>query len=531
MNNTLDYIRMFLQFPIALRRLLKHTMTLDNACRIVRERMEHREENFLRIVKRSVYGYPCSPYLALLKMVGCEFEDLSALVKQRGLEGALCKLREEGFYVTFEEFKGRKPIIRFGKTIPVEARDFDNPFAQRDYTSQTSGSTGLATYVALNLDYFVDKLPHQMFILSAYGIMGVPTAYWLSILPGNGLQAILQRTDLREPLHHWFSYLGWRESKYWLKYDVATLYMFFWLHTLGACVPFPKIVNLNQPLVIARWIHDTLKTHSRCVLNTLPSHALRVAVAAQESGFDLTGATVRIAGEPVTPAKVAEMRRVGLRVVPIYAMTETCNIALGCVNPTAADDMHLFKDAFALITYPYPVEGSGITVPAFNLSTLLDSTSKLMLNVQIDDYGIVEERTCGCELETYGYTTHLREIHSYSKLVGEGVTLIENEMLRILEEILPARFGGSSLDYQLVEQEDKQGFTRLYLLIHPRIEIVDEQAVIEAVLKGLRGSSPMADAARTVWQQAHTLRIMRQEPVVTAAGKLLPLHIQRYIKT
>jgi hypothetical protein len=75
MNNTLDYIRMFLQFPIALRRLLKHTMTLDNACRIVRERMEHREENFLRIVKRSVYGYPCSPYLALLKMVGCEFED------------------------------------------------------------------------------------------------------------------------------------------------------------------------------------------------------------------------------------------------------------------------------------------------------------------------------------------------------------------------------------------------------------------------------------------------------------------------
>ena len=233
----------------------------------------------------------------------------------------------------------------------------------------------------------------------------------------------------------------------------------------------------------------------------------------------------------MTPAKVAEMRRVGLRVVPIYAMTETCNIALGCVNPTAADDMHLFKDAFALITYPYPVEGSGITVPAFNLSTLLDSTSKLMLNVQIDDYGIVEERTCGCELETYGYTTHLREIHSYSKLVGEGVTLIENEMLRILEEILPARFGGSSLDYQLVEQEDKQGFTRLYLLIHPRIEIVDEQAVIEAVLKELRGSSPMADAARTVWQQAHTLRIMRQEPVVTAAGKLLPLHIQRYIKT
>jgi hypothetical protein len=527
MSNTIDYIRMFLQFPVALRRLLKHTLTLDDARQIVRERMEHRGDNFLRIIKRNVYGYPRSPYFALLKMAGCEFEDLSELVKQHGLEGTLLKLREEGVYVTFEEFKGRKPIIRFGKTIPVKASDFDNPFARRTYTSQTSGSTGLATYVALNLDYFADKMPHQILFLNAYNVVGALTAYWQSILPGAGLQGLLLRTDLREPLHYWFSPQGWRESKYWLKYDVATLYMFFWLRTLGACVPFPKIVNLNQPLVIARWIHNTLKTHSRCVLHTHPSHALRVAVAAQEARFDLTGATVRIAGEPVTPAKVAEMKRVGLRVVPGYSMTEVSAIALGCVNPIAADDMHLFKDAFALITYPYIVEGFGIKVPAFNLTTLLDSTSKLMFNVQIDDYGMVEERSCGCEYETYGYTTHLREIRSYSKLVGESVTLIGNEMLRILEEELPARFGGSSLDYQLVEEEDKQGFTRLYLLIHPRIEIANEQVVIEVVLKGLRGSSPMADAARTVWQQAHSLRIKRQEPVVTAGGKFLPLRIQQ----
>lgn len=527
MNNTIDYIRTFGQFPVALRRLLKHTLTLDDVQRIVRERMEHREDNFLRIIKKSVYDHPSSPYLALLKMVGCEFEDLNLLVKNQGLEGALSKLREEGFYVTFEEFKGRKPITRYGKAIPVKASDFDNPFARRDYTSQTGGSTGLATYVALNLDYFIDKMPHQMLTFSAHNMMGAPIVYWQSILPGSGFHSILQRTDLREPLHHWFSYQGWCESKYWLKYDIATLYMYLWLRLLGARVPFPKIVKLNQPLVIAHWIHNMLKTHPCCVLNGHPSHALRVAIAAYEAGLDLTGATVRIAGEPVTSSKVAMMRRVGLRIVPSYTMTETCNIAVGCVNPIATDDMHLLKDAFALITYPHLVEGFDTIVPAFNLTTLLDTTSKLMINVQVDDYGIVEERTCGCELETYGYITHVREIHSYSKLVGEGVTLIGNEMLRILEEDLPARFGGSSLDYQLMEQEDERGFTRLYLIIHPRIKIIDEQAVIEVVLKGLRGSSPMADAARTVWQQAQTLQIKRQEPVVTAAGKFLPLHIQR----
>jgi hypothetical protein len=103
-------------------------------------------------------------------------------------------------------------------------------------------------------------------------------------------------------------------------------------------------------------------------------------------------------------------------------------------------------------------------------------------------------------------------------------------MLRILEQVLPARFGGNSLDYQMMEEEDERGFTSLYLLIHPRVKIEDEHAVIEVVLNGLRQSSPMADAARTVWQNAQSIRIKRQEPVWTAGGKLLPLHIQRYLQ-
>jgi len=527
MSETLDYLKMFAQFPFALRRFLRHRLTLEEARQIVHERMERREENFLRLVERNVYSFPRSPYLPLLKRAGCELGDLRAIVKQKGLEGALRALRAHGVYVTYEEFKGRKPIVRNGTTVPVRASDFDNPFARRDFPSQTGGSTGLATSVGLSLDYFAARAPYQMLFLSAYDVMNAPTAYWMAILPGSGLQFILQRTDLREPIHRWFSFIGWRDSKYWLKYDLATLYIVFWLRAFGARVPMPEVVKFNQPLVIARWICDTLKTHSRCVLHTNPSHALRVAVAAQEAGLDLTGATVRIGGEPLTPPKLEAMRRVGLRVVPAYGMTETSTSALGCVRPAAADDLHLLRDAFALITYPYPVEAFGITVPAFNLTSLLDSAPKLMLNVQIDDYGIVEERACGCEFESYGYTTHVREIRSYSKLVGEGVTLIGNEMLRILEDVLPGRFGGSPLDYQLTEQEDEQGFTRLYLLIHPRVEIADEQAVIKVVLQGLRESSPMADVARVIWQQAQTIQIKRQEPVWTASGKLMPLHLQR----
>jgi hypothetical protein len=168
-----------------------------------------------------------------------------------------------------------------------------------------------------------------------------------------------------------------------------------------------------------------------------------------------------------------------------------------------------------------------VTVPAFNLTTLLDSAPKIMVNVQIDDHGIVEERTCGCGLEALGYTTHLRQIGSYSKLTGEGVTLIGNELLRVLEEVLPARFGGSLLDYQLVEEEDSQGFTRLILVVSPRVTLGDESQVVAAVLEALGRSSAMADAARIVWQRTGTLQVRRAEPTPGGRGKVMPLRIQR----
>jgi hypothetical protein len=145
--------------------------------------------------------------------------------------------------------------------------------------------------------------------------------------------------------------------------------------------------------------------------------------------------------------------------------------------------------------------------------------------MEVDDYGIVEERKCGCGLETLGYTTHLSDIHSYRKLTGEGVTLVGSEMIHILENVLPARFGGSPLDYQLLEQEDARGLTRLYLTISPRVTLASEQDVIDCVMDALRSSSASADIARSVWQHAGTLQVRRAEPVWTARGKLMPLHI------
>jgi hypothetical protein len=237
--------------------------------------------------------------------------------------------------------------------------------------------------------------------------------------------------------------------------------------------------------------------------------------------------TIMAGGEPPTLAKVREMERAGARFFPNYASSGAGVLGNGCAKPLDASDIHLFKDVHALISFEQHVEGFETNVPAFHLTSLSPRSAKICLNAQMDDYGIVEERACGCELEQYGYTTHVRQVRSFRKLTGEGVTLIGSELLNILENVLPARFGGTPLDYQLVERENQQGLTRVHLVIHPRVEITNPHEVIQVVLNAMRNTSPTSEAARTVWAQTNTLQIERAEPVWSARGKLNPLRVEK----
>ena len=96
----------------------------------------------------------------------------------------------------------------------------------------------------------------------------------------------------------------------------------------------------------------------------------------------------------------------------------------------------------------------------------------------------------------------------------------------ILEETLPGRFGGTVLDYQLIEEDDDRGISRMQLLISPRVTIADERGPIDMFLGALRAFSSRGDATGNVWQQAGTLTVVRREPFVTARGKQ-PVVIRR----
>jgi len=521
-------LRMYVRFAWGLRGFLHHTITLEEAKAIVRRRMAQREANFLRLVEKGIFGYPRSPYLPLLKVAQVELGDIRNMARDKGLEDTLRALREAGVYVTFEEFKGREPIVRDGQVIPVQGWNFDNPYLSHYYYAESGGTTGAGTRVPIDLDHLAATNPLIMLTYDAHGVLGVPTAIWRGILPdSSGINNILRAAPFGHIPRKWFSPTTSHDLRPSLKYRLATQYIIVMGRLSGVPIPSPEPVSLDQAGVVARWAADTLEAHGACLIRTHVSKALRVCIAAQEQGLDLTGTTFMGGGEPPTPAKVRGITCTGARYVPNYFFDEAGHIGTGCVQPADENDNHFFEDHLALIQSPRQVPNSGITVDAFYFTTLLPTAPKLMLNVESDDYGVVEKRSCGCPLESYGFTEHLRHIRSFRKLTGEGVTLVGSEMVRILEEVLPARFGGSPLDYQFLEEEDEQGFTRLSLLVSPKIEIADETEVVGVVLGALGRGSVAADMARAIWRQAGTLRVKRREPILTARGKLMPLHMER----
>lgn len=528
-------IKIWGHFLLGLRGFLRHTISLEEARTIVRQRIAEREANFLRLVERGIFGYSRSPYLPLLKLAGCEMGDIRKMVQTRGLDETLRALREAGVYVTFDEFKGHEPIVRKGKVVSVQAGGFDNPYLHHYYRAESGGTTGTATRISFGLDHLAAESPYFILARDAHGILDVPTAIWLDILPDvSGVHNILCPARMGRVPQKWFSLDTSRYLKRSIsvKGRLATLSMIVMGRLSGVPMPWPEPLSLDQAIVVARWADRALKDHGKCLVHTHVSKALRVCIAAREAGIDLTGATFMVGGEPPTPAKVREISCTGARSLPVYPFSEHGYVGIGCVQPADENDVHFFKDGLALVQFPREVPGSRIKVHAFYFTSLLPTAPKLLLNVESDDYGLIEKRSCGCPLETYGFTEHLRNMRSFRKLTGEGTTLVGSYMERILEEVLPARFGGSPLDYQLLEEEDENGFTRLSLLVHPKIQIADEAAIVEVVLDALRQDSFPdgqgrfgAEGPRIIWNQARTLRVKRTEPILTTRGKLMPLRV------
>ncbi|HUF69159.1 MAG TPA: hypothetical protein VMM79_11010 [Longimicrobiales bacterium] len=510
---------MYGRFLAGLRAYLRNTITVEQARASIAHRLAGREEALLRVAERGFFGHARSPYTGLLAVAGCGYGDFRTLVRDRGIEVALRTLREAGVYFTFEEFKGRQPVVRAGREIAIRQEQFDNPYLSHYYGTRTGGSTGSPSRVSTDLTHLAVQAEQRLALMDAHGVLGIPFAIWRPPLPsGSGINSVLRGAKWGRPPDRWFTPLIHRDFRPSLKFRLANSATIGLGRLYGADLPWPEAVPLDRAIIIAEWMAASRERHGSAVLNTTVSNGVRIAVAAREAGLDLAGTTLYMAGEPLTLAKAKQIADSGARVMTDYGAAESGRLGLGCALPSSESDVHVAMDTHFILAYPREVPNSGEMVTSFHITSIHPSSPKMLLNVEFDDCGVLEERSCGCPLGDLGLTTHLRSIRSFGKLVGEGVSLLGSEMSHILEDVLPARFGGSSLDYQL-EESDDDGYTRLTLVVSPRVTIPDEAHVIEAVLQALREISAGADVARAFWQEGQTFRVRRGQPYTTSRGK------------
>jgi hypothetical protein len=395
----------------------------------------------------------------------------------------------------------------------------------RHIPQYTSGSRGQATPSSFDLAYIRERTVDQTLYLDALGGGGWHHAIWEP--PGGG--AILRLLDfmcLGAPIERWFSPVDPASAA--LHFHRRWIGHVLWLAGLlaGAPTPRPTVVPIDAPLPIVHWMAEMIRAgRAPHLMGLPPSCAVRLCQAAYEAGIDLGGAHFTITGEPVTRARLEQIRRAGARAVPTYTAVDAGRIGFGCLEPEGSDDVHLLEDWHVAIQPG--VAGAHLPPKALLLSSIRASAPVILLNVSLGDQAEPARGRCGCAMERQGWSTRLRSIRSFEKLTAGGMTFLDVDVIRVLDEVLPARFGGGPTDYQLIEEEAEDGRPRLRLLVHPRVGEVDPAAVGDAFLAAIGDASEGERLMELQWRQERLLRVERVTPRTTRTGKILHLHLDR----
>jgi hypothetical protein len=514
------------RFLTRLPSFLRRRVRLEEARATLGRRLACREADFLAFVRGAIYEHPESPYRQLLGWAGCAYGDLERLVLQDGLETALGVLREQGVYLTVRESRGLEPVVRGSLTMRIDPGQLVNPSSARHVPTQSSGSRDAPLSMYVDLAFIRDFAVNLRLFLDARGGMGWHQALWE--VPGSSaMLQLLQLRSLGAVGLRWFSQVEPAAPGLHPRYRLSA-HALRWMSALaGPPLPLPAHVPLDDPTRIGRWLTEVRRAGGFPHLKTYGSAAVCLARWATEHGTDLAGVQLSVSGEPITEARMAMLRRTGAQVVPRWGSRECGPIGYGCLRPHGPDDLHLLDDLHAFIQIGPEGAGPGLPPGLLLVSSLRRTAPIVLLNVSLGDRAVVDQRACGCPMATLGWRTHVSTIRSYEKLTAAGMSFLDSDVLRVLEEVLPTRFGGSPLDYQLVDEDTTDGRPRLRLLVHPRVPVFDPAAMTSVFLAEIGGGSGVERIMGLVWRDAQVLAIERRAPEISGSGKVLPIHRRR----
>ena len=511
--------------PFALRDFYRDPIEPERIRDQLKAQIENRAERFLDLARTEIYDRPSSPYLRLLKIAGCAYSDLSAGVKTNGLESTLSGLARNGVYLTDAEYKGKTEVVRSGDSFRCSLEDFEPAVKPAGMLLFSSGTTGRVTLSYNSLPWVAKQSLSTILFLQSHDLLDCHHALYDSFYSGSaGMFHFLSlakagiapdRRFARDPPDRWLA----RTYHNLITREVTLAGRWF-----GPGFPFPEAVDLDQLGVIVEWAAEHHRNGRRTCLRAVASIAVRIARSAWQQGTSLEGLTFIASGEPVTLAKQKVVERAGARLAVQYGSTPgSVIIGYGCAKRRHLDEMHIDEQLLAVTEHPYAVTAGGRSVRPLLFTTLDPSDRYLRFNVENGDNAKIERRECGCPFGEVGMTLLIHEVGSHEKFTSEGLNYDFSSLFGFVEDTLPAEFGGGLGDYQILEEEDTEGVSRVTLLVHPQVGALDEQRLqarfIEEIGKGPRENESIA----AVWQKRGTVQIRRDIPLESDRGKVLPM--------
>jgi hypothetical protein len=493
-------------------------VSMGDAGRQIRLHVAKQADNFLSLCDTEIFGKRGSPYRLLFQKTGYSREKLAHLVRSEGLEQALSRLAADGIYLGIKEFKGQKPVVRPGLEMSFDAAAADIS-AGPSIALKSSGSSGprMKTRIGVaGLRLLSNYLP---LIIKGLDAQDLPVVLYYPMPSVSGVVHLITFTMAGFPPSAWFSQVPFLSRRRILPL-LQLMALIASSRLRGLRLPFPHLADIRHPAALARWISKNCPQGA--VLPTFPGAALHMLQAALSEGIKLPRLVFILGGEPLTDNKFRIFKEAGHKVYPWYSSVETGRIALGCFHGAYPDDMHILSDRIACISRPGGAFPSAPSSDALLLTSLHPDSHKFLLNVETGDEAVIEERRCGCLWEEYGLTRHILKVRSYEKLTLEGMTYAAGDVFHLVEEILPGRCGGTPADYQLAEEEDADGLTRLVVSVNPHLR-VNEDDVRMAVYASLQKATTLRSPMTDILKQSSSVVVRREFPKLTHSGKILTL--------
>ncbi len=517
-------LRAGLRLLTGLPAFVRRPLTLEEARRLLAERLAEREADFLRVARAAV-DTAASPYRALLRRAGCEEGDLARLLREEGLEGALVTLARQGVYVTVDEFKGRRPIVRGDLSLTVTPRAFMNPAAASHLSARTGGSRGEGAPIPVDLAWLRDRAVHLPVVFDALGWQGSRVAVWG--MPGAAAMVrILEYAAAGLRPERWFSPVRPDSPGLHPRYRWSARIMRWASRAAGAALPRAEHVLPEDPAPVLDWIRAVLAAGGRPYLHTISSSAVRLAEAALARGQALDGVRLTMGSEPITAARLRVVRDAGAETLPRYGSVESGPVAFGCAAPESPDDVHVLGELHAVVQ-----AGTALApgVRGRHVPRVLPPAERHAPSPE----PVARRRGCPrrAALRLPARPPRLadppprrperREAHRRR----DGVP--RHRRRRHPRGSAPAAVRRRPADYQLVEDEAADGRPRLRLLVHPRVGPLDPASVVDAFLRSLGQSGGAQRVGELAWRGARLLELERRPPMTTSAGKILHLHAPR----